>query len=68
MRFQGIDALWEWARAVDPWAGVLDSLAVETRLRVRDALAALAGPRARDGEITVGREIVYARAVAPEAA
>jgi SAM-dependent methyltransferase len=67
MRFQGIDGLWEWARAVDPWAAVLESLAAETQSRVRDALAALAAPRERDGEIAVGREIVYARAVAPEA-
>jgi ubiquinone/menaquinone biosynthesis C-methylase UbiE len=67
MRFQGVDAVWEWARAVAPWAQTLASLSEPARVGVQAALKALLQSRTRDGEVAISREIVYARAVAPEA-
>ena len=68
MRFQGADAFWNWALAWRPWAATVDALAPAQIDGVRAALDAALAPRQREGEIAIGREIVYARAIAPEAA
>jgi ubiquinone/menaquinone biosynthesis C-methylase UbiE len=68
MRFPGADGLWEWALSWRPWAAALGSLSEAQAERARAALADLLAPRVRDGEVAVGRELVYLRAVAPEAA
>ena len=67
MRFQGVDAFWEWANAIGTWSALLGGLSAERRERVRRELHAALGPQLRDGEVAIGREIVYARAVAPAA-
>jgi SAM-dependent methyltransferase len=67
MRFQGATAFWEWARAIAPWDAVLAALSETERQRARSALETVVEPRLREGELAIGREIVYARAVSPEA-
>ena len=68
MRFQGIDGFWEWALATQRWGEALERLPVAAQGRVRAALGALLEARRQDGELALRREIVYARAVAPESA
>jgi len=68
MRFQGSDTLWEWALSWQPWADAVRAILPAQAEQAHTALAALVTPRQREGEIAVGREIVYARAIAPEAA
>jgi ubiquinone/menaquinone biosynthesis C-methylase UbiE len=68
MRFASAAELWDWANAVEPWAAALGTLAADQAVQTRAALEALVADRARGGEITIGREIVYARGVAPEPA
>ncbi|MBI3973823.1 MAG: methyltransferase domain-containing protein [Chloroflexi bacterium] len=67
MRFQGIDAFWEWARAMRHWHDALAVLPADLLERTYRALVAKLAPRVRDGELAIGRQIVYARAAAPEA-
>lgn len=65
MRLQGVDGLWEWARAGSRWGDAIDALSEDQRDRVRAALDRAFGPHVRDGELALEREIVYARAIAP---
>jgi SAM-dependent methyltransferase len=65
LRFQDVDGLWQWAGASREWGGLLRALPGEVRERVRTSLAAALAARHRRGEAAVGREIVYARAIAP---
>jgi ubiquinone/menaquinone biosynthesis C-methylase UbiE len=65
MRLQGVDGLWEWARASSRWGDAIDALSEERRERVRAALDRAFAGHVRDGELALEREIVYARAIAP---
>lgn len=65
MRFQGAEGFWQWACATGRWGPVLMALSPPVQERVRAALETSLASRLRDGEVTVGREVVYARAVAP---
>jgi SAM-dependent methyltransferase len=66
MRLDGLSAFWEWASAMRPWAAVVDSLPADAQRRLREQLASALRHRAHDEELVLRREIVYARAVAPE--
>lgn len=66
MHLQGVDAFWEWARAAGQWDEVLQGLAPAARERMRAAVHEALAPRLRDGEVAIGREVIYARALAPE--
>jgi len=65
MRLQGVDGLWEWARASARWGDAIDVLSEDRRDRVRAALDRAFAAQVRDGELALEREIVYARAIAP---
>jgi ubiquinone/menaquinone biosynthesis C-methylase UbiE len=65
MRLQGVDGLWEWARASTRWGDAIESLNEAGADRVRAALERSFSSSVRDGELALEREIVYARAVAP---
>ena len=65
MRLQGVDGLWEWARASSRWGDAIDALSEERAERVRATLERAFGGSVRDGELALEREIVYARAIAP---
>ena len=65
MRLQGVDGLWEWARASARWGDAIDALPTSAADRVRAALERAFGSHVRDGELALEREIVYARAIAP---
>jgi len=67
MRFQSIEAFWQWARAIGRWGATIAALEPAARARLLDVLHALLEPRMRRGELVLAREIVYARAVAPPA-
>jgi SAM-dependent methyltransferase len=67
MRLQGQHAFWEWARAVPGWADRIAALPAASQERMRQTLVELVSPFTRDGETTLAREIVYARAISPEA-
>jgi ubiquinone/menaquinone biosynthesis C-methylase UbiE len=68
LRFRGVEGLWQWAKATPGWGAVLEGLPAAAQSHVRATLEAELQSRIRDGEVTLQREIVYARAVAPEAA
>jgi ubiquinone/menaquinone biosynthesis C-methylase UbiE len=65
MRFQEVDGLWQWAAASREWGPLLGTLPETERERVRAALARSLAVRQRGGEAAVGREFVFARAIAP---
>jgi SAM-dependent methyltransferase len=65
MRFLEDDGLWHWAAASREWGTHLAALPAAVQERVRSALAGALAARKRGGEATVGREIVFTRAVAP---
>ncbi len=65
MRFQDIEAFWQWARAAGRWGAAIAALEPAERDRLLDSLRALLAPRLRHGELALSREIVYARAIAP---
>jgi ubiquinone/menaquinone biosynthesis C-methylase UbiE len=65
MRFQEVDGLWQWAVASREWGPLLGTLPADSGERVRTALARALAVRQRGGEAAVGREFVFARAVAP---
>ena len=67
MRFHGVDAFWEYVRALPHWGVVLDSLTPERRAGVQARLTETLAPFTREEEIAIGRELLYVRAVAPEA-
>jgi ubiquinone/menaquinone biosynthesis C-methylase UbiE len=68
MRFQGPEAFWEWAQVTCRWGPAIAALDSYRRERMRAAVLSSLAPRVRGGEVAISREIVYARAVAPEAA
>lgn len=68
MRFRDPEGFWHWARVASRWGATLNALPLGAQERVRTALQRTLATRVRDGEVTLQREIVYARAVAPEAA
>ena len=65
MRLQGVEGLYEWARASSRWGDAIDALTDERRERVLAALERSFAGHVRDGELALEREIVYARAIAP---
>jgi SAM-dependent methyltransferase len=65
MRFLDANGLWHWAAASREWGGLLGSLSESDRDLVQGALATALAGRQRGGEATVGREIVFVRAIAP---
>jgi SAM-dependent methyltransferase len=65
MRFQEVDGLWQWSAASREWGPLLGTLPVSDQERVRTALARALAVRQRGGEAAVGREFVFARAIAP---
>jgi SAM-dependent methyltransferase len=67
MRFLDANGLWHWAAASREWGELLGSLDEDARDRVQGALATALAGRQRGGEATVGREIVFERAIAPAA-
>ena len=67
MRFLDVDGLWHWAAASREWGTLLHGLGAADKERVRAALAERLAGRRRGGEVAIGREIVYARAIAPPA-
>lgn len=66
LRFPGVAAFWDWVTALPPWAEAIAALPAAAQARTSEALLALLAPRERGGELVLGRETVYARAVAPE--
>jgi ubiquinone/menaquinone biosynthesis C-methylase UbiE len=66
MHLQGDDAFWEWASAAGQWDRVIRDLPAEARERMREAVREAVAPRMKDGEVAIGRQVVYARALAPE--
>jgi SAM-dependent methyltransferase len=67
MRFQGADGFWSWVCAVPRWGGLIAGLPADGRARFRSAVVDALGPRTRQGETIVGRELVFARGVSPAA-
>jgi ubiquinone/menaquinone biosynthesis C-methylase UbiE len=65
MRFLDADGLWHWAAASREWGPLLGTLPAAAQERVRAALARALADRQRGGEAAVGREFVFARAIAP---
>ncbi|MGH2353129.1 MAG: class I SAM-dependent methyltransferase [Chloroflexota bacterium] len=65
LRFQGADGLWEWVTATREWGPTLATIPADAQQRACEALSSLLAGRLRNGEVAIGREIIYVRAIAP---